>query len=133
MPHFSEAGKWILGSGIIGLLGFVLGGGWPLKAYRRMSDLDLVDRMKPHFPLRGELDAHAQDDREWRERIMEDFVEPTRDLTRAVLQLTGAIADLKLSSERTKDEIGRINEQLAELVEHSMQRRRGDPPEPLPP
>lgn len=131
MPHLSETAQWILGSGIIGLLGFLFGGGWPLKAYRRMSDLDLVDRLKPHFPLRVELDTHAQDDREWRERIMEDFVEPTRDLTRAVLQLTGAIADLKLSSERTKDEIGRINEQLAELVEHSMQRRSGDPPELL--
>lgn len=129
MLHLSEAGKWILGSGIIGLLGFVLGGGWPLKAYRRMSDLDLVDRLKPHFPLRAELDAHTEDDREWRERIMQDFVEPSRDLTRAILQLTGAIADLKLSSGLMKSQIDRINDTLGALVEHSMQRRASDPPE----
>lgn len=133
MPHLSVTAQWILGSGIIGLLGFLFGGGWPLKAYRRMSDLDLVDRLKPHFPLRVELDAHAQDDREWRERIMEDFVEPSRDLTRAILQLTGAIADLKVSSGHMKGQIDRINEQLGELVEHSMQRRATDSPEPVPP
>jgi hypothetical protein len=127
MPHLTETATWLLGSGVVGMLGFVLGGGWPLKVYRRMSDLALVDRLKPHFPLRVELDAHVQDDREWRERIMQDFAEPTLDLTKAVLQLTGAIADLKVSSGHMKGQIDRINEQLGELVEHSMQRRASDP------
>jgi len=123
----SDLTKWLIVTAI-GVAGFLLGGGWPVKAYRRMGDLDLKDRLKPGFPTREEFDAHVQDDREWRERIMEDFVEPSRELTKAILQLTGAIADLKLSSERNKDEIKRISEQLAELVEHSLHRRASDPP-----
>lgn len=130
--------KWAVPAAV-GILSFVVGGGvvrsWIMRAVR----LSNIDDLKAVFLTRAEHDAFTRQYDAYCVRIMEDFIQPSRDFARAILQLSTASADaaaeirfLKVSSEKTNVAIGMINDQLAELVEHSMQRRYTDPPVPPP-
>jgi hypothetical protein len=119
--------KWLLPIAVSAFFG-VVGGGYSWAYIKRVRGLIRVADLKDAFVTKPEFDAHSRRDDERYQRIIEDYAEPSRDLARAILQLTGAIADLKVSSGLMKGQIDRINEQLGELVEHSMQRRASDPP-----
>jgi hypothetical protein len=131
----TDFAKWAVGISLA-LLSFVLGGGviraWISRAVRLMKE----DEDRKIFLTIKEFEAFVRSYEAWCLRLQEDFVEPSLDLVKAIMQLTGAIADLKVASERNSGDIrhintsvDRINEQLQQLVEHSMQRRATDPPE----
>lgn len=70
--------------------GFLLGGGWPWKAYRRMGDLDLVERMRPHFWLRVEQGAFERQN-EMRHDRTDEIMKMLHDAQSAVMALSGAV------------------------------------------
>jgi hypothetical protein len=72
------------------LAGFLLGGGWPWKAYRRLGDLDLEERLKHKFWLRSEQDAYARE-REMVSAQQDEVIAMLKEQTKAILSLTGSV------------------------------------------
>jgi len=72
------------------LAGFLLGGGWPWKAYRRISDLDLLERLKPHVWLRIEHDAYARE-QELNSNRQDEILAMLVEQNKAMLAIAGAV------------------------------------------
>lgn len=126
--------KWALPAAV-GVLSFVVGGGVVWRFAARVKGLIAVDDMSTHYWSRPEQEAFQREYNQWKDRVHEDFLQPFRQQTAALFQQSVAIAEhgktlqyVCASQDQTNVAIGKINEQLAELVEHSMQRRASDPP-----
>ena len=89
MPVSQDTLRWLIGIGL-GVAGFLLGGGWPLKAYRRMGDLDLVERMKPHFWTRVEQGAFERQN-DMRHDRADEIMKMLHDAQAANTALSGAV------------------------------------------
>lgn len=85
----SELLRWIIGLAL-GVLGFILGGGWPWKAYRRMQELDLLEIIKPHVWMRVEQEAFERRN-EMRHDRTDEMMRMLHDAQSSVLALTGAV------------------------------------------
>jgi len=85
-----EMTRWLIPL-LLGIAGFVLGGGWPAKAYRKWSDLDLVARMKDHFPTRPEFDAHLREE-ELRHQRRDEIINMLQNTTRTLESFAGTLA-----------------------------------------
>lgn len=98
----------------IGVLGFLLGGGWPLKAYRRIGDLDLAARMKERFPTREEFDAHLREE-ELRHQRRDDIIDM---LTRTMRTLESFAGTLSAQGEAIKYQASELQELKEEVRSH---------------
>ena len=81
--------RWLLPLSVA-VLGFLLGGGWPLKAFRRMGELDLIDRMKEHFWTRAEQGAFERQN-DMRHDRSDEIVKMLHDAQAANTALSGAV------------------------------------------
>ena len=96
----------------LALAAFIVG--WPLKAYRRMSDLDLVERMKPHFWSRTEQGAFERQN-EMRHQRTDEIMALIRDGQRATLALTGAVERATEGVKYANERIEEVQQDLEEL------------------
>lgn len=101
-----ETLTWILPLAL-GVLGFLLGGGWPAKAYRKWSDSDLVNRMKEHFVLTTTFEAHRREE-DLKHQRRDEIIEILKDQAKAVQSLSGAV-------ERHTEALKFLAEDVAEI------------------
>lgn len=73
------------------LAGFLLGGGWPWKAYRRLGDLDLVERLKDHYVSMPMFDAHVREE-ELRHQRRDDIIDMLTKTVRTMESFAGTLA-----------------------------------------
>lgn len=101
---------------VIGVLGFLVGGGWPLKAYRKWSDSDLISRMKDSFVPTSTFEAHVRENA-MRHQRADEVMGMLHDNQRAILALSGAVERhteaLKFFAndlQEVKDDVERLKE-----------------------
>lgn len=128
----TEDEKWIVGVGLT-LLGIFIG--YAARAYSRVKSLIDKDEMSKEFWTRREQEAFQRMFDAYCLRIHEDFLQPFRQQTQVLFNQSVAIAEqgktlqhVVAAQDRINDAMDRMNEQLAELVEHSLHRRATDPP-----
>lgn len=105
--------RWLIGISL-GVAGFLLGGGWPLKAYRRIGDLDLVARLKDSFTTRAEFDAHIREE-ELRHQRRDDIIDM---LTRTMRTLESFAGTLSAQGEAIKYQATELQELKEEFRSH---------------
>lgn len=114
MQSIPDVWKWIIGSGIIAVLSFIMGGGWPWKAFSRMRELDLVELMKPHFWPRVEQGAFERHN-DLKHQHTDEMMEVIRDLQRSIQSLMGSVERHTISIEFFGSQIRDLQADVEEI------------------
>lgn len=112
-------GKWAFVV-LLPIGGFIVGGGWPWKAYRHLSDLTLFARLRGEFVTVPQFDAHVREE-ELRHQRRDDIIDALTHTVRTVESFAGTLGQVM---EATKHLAQRMNE-ADEAIDELQGRRPG--------
>ena len=113
--RFVSRDLWMgLGGLMIGVLGFLVGGGWPAKTYRAWSDAQLFQRTDPRYVLQVVYDADKRHDDIERDRS-DEVLKTIRDIQSAINALVLSVERHTIALEFWGAEMKEMKERMEDL------------------